>query len=87
MRKGHSAFEILMTIRKPKSEIFNQQYRFTFENILHLGSEIAATNTAGVQFGRWLFIASRVNFSTVLTYQTKDCIEFKPILQSWYLIL
>ena len=37
-RNGHSAFEdaeILMTICKSKSEIFNQQYGFTFENILH----------------------------------------------------
>ena len=35
---GHSAFEdaeILMTICKSKSEIFNQQYGFTFENVLH----------------------------------------------------
>ena len=35
---GHSKLEdvkILMTICKSKSEIFNQQYGFTFENILH----------------------------------------------------
>ena len=38
-RNGHSAFEdaeILMTICKSKSKIFNQQYGFTFESILHL---------------------------------------------------
>ena len=37
-RNGHSAFadaEILLTICKSVSEIFNQQYGFTFENILH----------------------------------------------------
>ena len=36
-RNGHSFedAEILMTICKSKSEIFNQQYGFTFENILH----------------------------------------------------
>ena len=37
-RNGHSALEdaeSLTTICKSKSEIFNQQYGFTFENILH----------------------------------------------------
>ena len=38
MGNRHSAFEdaeILMTICKSKSEIFNQQYGFKFENKLH----------------------------------------------------
>ena len=43
-RNGHSAFEdaeILMTICKSKSEIFNQQYGFIFENILnHLDQKL-----------------------------------------------
>ena len=74
-----NTFEDAEILCKSKSDIWKY--------FAWVGSEIVATNTDGVQFGRWLFIASRVNIPTVWIYQTKDCIEFKPSLPSWYLLL